>query len=227
MLTTNQSQPPEVSFEKEMSNYDNDINYPLAGGGNKLFPVFLKLEQLRVLLIGAGNVGLEKLQAIINNAPETKIRVVAKEVADSFAVLANQYKTVEIIIGEYKPDYLNECDIVIAAVNDIATTKRIRDDAKQKGKLINVADKPELCDFYLGSIVTKGNLKLAISTNGKSPTVAKRLKEVFNELLPEELDEVLNSMQQIRNNLKDDFKNKVHKLNELTKVLLEDQKLSE
>jgi len=212
---------------------NNTLNSPPSGDGgksgssNKLFPVFLKLEQLHVLLIGAGNVGLEKLQAIINNAPKTKIRVVAKEVADSFTALADQYKTVEIIIGEYRPDYLNECDIVIAAVNDIATSKRIRDDAKQKGKLINVADKPEHCDFYLGSIVTKGNLKLAISTNGKSPTVAKRLKEVFNELLPEELEEVLNNIQQIRNNLKGDFKNKVHKLNELTKVLLEDQNLSE
>jgi len=204
---------------------NNTLNSPPSGdeGINNLFPVFLKLKQLHVLLIGAGNVGLEKLQAIINNAPETKIRVVAKEVADPFAALANQYKTVEIIIGEYEPGYLNECDIVIAAVNDLATSKLIRDDAKQKGKLINVADKPELCDFYLGSIVTKGNLKLAISTNGKSPTVAKRLKEVFNELLPEELDEVLNNIHQIRNNLKGDFKNKVHKLNELTKVLIEDQ----
>src|SRR4051812_33599631 len=207
-----------------MPNYDNDINSPLADEVNKLFPVFLKLEQLRVLLIGAGNVGLEKLQALINNALGTKIRVVAKEVADSFAAFANQYETVEIIIDEYKPDYLNDCDIVIAAVNDIATSKRIREDAKQKGKLINVADKPELCDFYLGSIVTKGNLKLAISTNGKSPTIAKRLKEIFNELLPEELDDVLNNIQQIREKLKGDFQNKVQQLNQITKVLVEDAK---
>src|SRR4029078_13196177 len=118
------------------------------------------------------------------------------------------------------------CDIVIAPVNDITTSKRISDDAKQKGKLINVADKPELCDFYLGSIVTKGSLKLAISTNGKSPTIAKRLKEVFNELLPEELDEVLNNVQQIREKLKGDFQNKVQQLNEITKVLVEEKKES-
>jgi siroheme synthase-like protein len=95
---------------------------------------------------------------------------------------------------------------------------------KAKGKLINVADKPELCDFYLGSIVTKGNLKLAISTNGKSPTVAKRLKEVFHELLPDELEEVLDNLQQIRNKLKGDFANKVQQLNELTKVLISENK---
>jgi len=218
---------PGTIFGIEMSHYDNHINSASGDNGNNLFPVFLKLEQLHVLLIGAGNVGLEKLQAIISNSPETKIKVVAKEVADSFTALANQYKNVEVVLAEYEHSYLDQSDIVIAAVNDVSTSKRIRDDAKQKGKLINVADKPELCDFYLGSIVTKGNLKLAISTNGKSPTVAKRLKEVFNELLPEELDEVLNNIQQIRNKLKGDFKNKVHKLNELTKVLLEDPNLSE
>lgn len=187
---------------------------------NKLFPVFFKLEQLRVLLIGGGNVALEKLQAIVNNAPKTKVTVVAKEVYEAFKQEADKHENIDIIIGAYDKDYLDDCDLVIAAVNDILTSALIRNDAKAKGKLINVADKPELCDFYLGSIVTKGNLKLAISTNGKSPTVAKRLKETFNELLPDELEEVLENLQQIRNKLKGDFTNKVQQLNEITKVLI-------
>jgi len=127
---------------------------------NTLFPVFFKLEQLHVLLIGGGNVALEKLQAIVNNAPGTKITVVAKEVFDSFKEEVNKHTTINLIVEEYEPHYLDDCDLVIAAVNDIPTSELIRNDAKQKGKLINVADKPELCDFYLGSIVTKGNLKL-------------------------------------------------------------------
>lgn len=191
---------------------------------NNLFPVFLKLENLRVLLIGAGNVGLEKLQAIINNAPKTKVTVVAKEISDCFAEVANQYSTIEIIKTSYNSSFLDDCDILISAVNDLQLSEQIRNDAKQKGKLINAADKPALCDFYLGSIVTKGNLKLAISTNGKSPTVAKRLKEIFNELLPDELDDVLNNLQQIREKLKGDFQNKVHRLNEITKVLVDEKK---
>lgn len=190
---------------------------------NKLFPIFLKLEELKVLLVGGGNVALEKLTAIINNSPATQVHVVAKEVFPQFAEAAKQLNNITITIAEYEPHYLDDCDIVIAAVNDIPLSKIICDDAKQKGKLINVADKPELCDFYLGSIVTRGNLKLAISTNGKSPTVAKRLKEIFNELLPDELDEVLNNVQQIRNKLKGDFQNKIHQLNELTKVLIDEK----
>lgn len=189
---------------------------------NRLFPVFFKLEQMRLLLIGGGNVALEKLQAVQNNAPATKITVVAREVFSNFAEYAKQFPNVEIQVRDYQPQDLDNCDLVIAAVNDILMSEIIRNDAKQKGKLINVADKPSLCDFYLGSIVTKGNLKIAISTNGKSPTVAKRLKEMFNELLPDQMEEVLQQMQEIREKLKGDFTAKIEKLNEITKVLIDE-----
>jgi len=87
--------------------------------------------------------------------------------------------------------------------------------------LVNIADKPALCDFYLGSIVQKGDLKLAISTNGKSPTVAKRLKEVLNESLPAEIDTTLQQIAELRKTLSGDFTDKVKKLNEVTAVLVD------
>ena len=188
---------------------------------NHLFPVFLKLEEMRVLLVGAGNVGVEKLNAIINNSPATTVRVVAKEINEEFKHLASQHSNINVIQAEYDPSYLDDCNIVIAAVNDIGLSTVIRNDAKRKGKLINVADKPYLCDFYLGSVVTKGNLKLAISTNGKSPTMAKRLKEIFADVLPEELDEIMNNLSVIRNSLGGDFQNKVKELNKITQSLVE------
>lgn len=188
---------------------------------NTLFPIFLKLEKMRVLLVGAGNVGLEKLEALMYNAPKAEVHVVAQQVIPAFAAFAEQYETVKIFKTDYDAAFIDGCDIVIAAVNDVHLSAQIRDDAHSKGKLINAADKPDLCDFYLGSIITKGNLKMAISTNGKSPTVAKRLKEVFNEMLPEELDQVLENLQKIRNDLKGNFSEKVHELNKLTQVLVE------
>ncbi len=188
---------------------------------NRLFPVFLKLEDMRVLLIGAGNVGVEKLNAIVNNAPATQVLVVAKEINDEFSDLAALHPNVHIKQTEYNAAYLDDCDIVIAAVNDIALSTTIRNDAKVRGKLINVADKPYLCDFYLGSVVTKGNLKLAISTNGKSPTMSKRLREVFDEMLPAELDDVINNLQMVRSSLQGDFKTKVDELNKITQKLVE------
>ena len=89
-----------------------------------------------------------------------------------------------------------------------------------KGLLINVADKPELCDFYLGAVVQKGDLKIAISTNGKSPTIAKRLKEILNEGIPAELDDTLQNMSALRQTLKGDFASKVKKLNQVTEGLI-------
>ncbi|HVX49978.1 MAG TPA: bifunctional precorrin-2 dehydrogenase/sirohydrochlorin ferrochelatase [Chitinophagaceae bacterium] len=188
--------------------------------GNHLFPVFLKLEELNVLLIGAGSAGLEKLNAILNNSPATKVTVVAQHISEDFNNAARR-QNITLIKDSYSPGFLEDADIVICAVNDPSLSKIIRDDAKQRGKLVNVADKPALCDFYLGSIVSKGNLKLAISTNGKSPTLAKRLREVFSEMLPGELDEVMDNLQQIREQLKGDFAHKVSELNRITKTLVE------
>ena len=216
-------------MNEEMTNISN-VDEPasqslpcgeVGGGINHLFPVFLKLEQLKVLLIGAGNVGLEKLTAIVNNSPATHVTVIAKEVLPAFAELALQAKHVHIIQTTYQASFIDNADIVISAVNDLELSKTIKADAQQRSKLINVADKPELCDFYLGSIVTRGSVKLAISTNGKSPTVAKRLKEVLQDLLPDELEEVLDNLQQIREQLKGDFQHKVSELNKITKTLVE------
>jgi len=186
---------------------------------NRLFPVFLKLEELTILIVGGGNVGLEKLLAVIHNSPATKIRLVSIVINDAIRNTAGHHENIQLIRRPYQPADLDDVDVAIIAVNDPVMSRQIRNDAKQKGKLVNVADQPDLCDFYLSSVVKKGHLKIAISTNGKSPTIAKRLKETFNELLPDKLDDVLNNMQQIRNSLNGDFAAKVEKLNDVTKIL--------
>ncbi|MEO8710851.1 MAG: bifunctional precorrin-2 dehydrogenase/sirohydrochlorin ferrochelatase [Parafilimonas sp.] len=188
---------------------------------NNLFPIFLKLEELRLLIIGAGEIGFEKLNTVLSNSPNTRIRIVSNYFKPEVEELSFQYPNIQLIYSDYKPVFLDQCDLVIAAVNDIALAEQIRNDAKQKGKLINAADKPSLCDFYLGSVVTKGDIKIAISTNGKSPTLARRLKEFFNEVLPDEIEIALANLHTIRNNIKSSFKERVKKLNEITASLIE------
>ncbi len=187
---------------------------------NTLFPVFVKLENFRLLIIGGGNVALEKLKAVLDNSPATHIRIVSKEVQENIYTLANKYPNITIDKKEYNSTDLDTAEFVIAAVNDIPTSKQISDDCHAKGILVNVADKPELCDFYLSSVVRKGHLKIAISTNGKSPTIAKRLKEVITGMIPDEMDNVLDNMQTIRESIDGDFEDKVKQLNELTNVLV-------
>lgn len=201
---------------KEDTFQDNNI---AVTAGNRLFPIFLKLEQLSVLIVGGGYVGMEKLSAILNNAPAAKITLVAPQISEAIIETANQFKNINLVRKVYDSTDLEGHDIVIAALNDQVVSKQVATDAKTKKILVNAADKPELCDFYLGSVVKKGNLKIAISTNGKSPTIAKRVKEFLNNVLPEEIDELLNNMEGIRNKMSGDFTEKVKQLNEITKTL--------
>ncbi|MBW4889557.1 TSUP family transporter [Mucilaginibacter sp. HMF5004] len=189
--------------------------------GNQLFPVFLKLNELHTLLVGAGNVGFEKLGAILNNSTEAKVTIIAEQVSGEVYQLAERFPKVNILKKSFAEDDLKDVNIVVVATGNEELNNYIRTLAKQHNLLINVADKPSLCDFYLGSIVQKGDLKVAISTNGKSPTVAKRLKEVLNESIPEELDTTLQQMSALRETLTGDFASKVKKLNEVTSILVE------
>ncbi|HEY0670105.1 MAG TPA: bifunctional precorrin-2 dehydrogenase/sirohydrochlorin ferrochelatase [Sphingobacteriaceae bacterium] len=195
-----------------------------ASSGNELFPVFLKLNDLHLLLVGAGNIGLEKLVAIVKNSPQTTITVVAEEISDDVKELVGKYPNITLLQKSFEAGDLDEADIVFVAANNPDLDRLIKEEARKRKLLVNFADKPALCDFYLGSVVQKGSLKLGISTNGKSPTIAKRLKEVLDDALPEELEEALNNLNKIRNMLQGDFSNKVKKLNEITEILITNKK---
>ncbi len=196
-------------------------------GRNDLFPVFLKLEQLHTVLIGGGTVGLEKLTAIIRNSPDARVTVISETVSEGLADFAGRYPSVTVIERAFRPGDLDDADLVVVATNRPAVNQQVRSESRRRRLLVNVADKPELCDFYLGSVVQKGDLKIGISTNGKSPTAARRLRELFQETLPEELDEVLKNLNTIRNRLSGDFADKVHKLNEITRILIDAEKEDE
>jgi siroheme synthase-like protein len=191
------------------------------GANNNLFPVFLKLEHLRLLIVGAGNIGLEKLNTVLQNSPATKITIVAIEIKEEIKKIASENANINLLERAFVTADLDS-DLVIVAIGDVTASAAICEEAKKKGKLVNAADKPGLCDFYLGSVVKKGSLKIAISTNGKSPTIAKRLKQVIQNVIPDDFELLLNSMETIRNSLQADFQEKVKRLNEVTKILVED-----
>ena len=194
---------------------------------NQLYPIFLKVHQLNILLVGGGYVGTEKLEFLLKSSPRAQVTVVAREFRKEFLDLAAHSETVTLIEDAYHEKYLGGKHLVIAATDDKGVNRQIRDDAKERYLLVNVADTPDLCDFYLGGIVTKGNLKVAISTNGKSPTAAKRLRQLLEEVLPEEMDELLENLHAYRDTLKGDFKQKVKAMNEITQTLILEKKESQ
>jgi siroheme synthase-like protein len=189
-------------------------------GHNKLYPVFLKLETLQTLIVGGGDAATEKLHFIIKSSPDANITLVAADVSKQIEKIAGDNSKVILVKKNFEESDLENKDIVIVATDDKELNKTIRDKAKAKKIMVNVADTPELCDFYLGSIVTKGDLKIAISTNGKSPTFSKRFREVLEETLPDELPQLLLNLNKIRDDLKTGFAEKVKRLNELTASLV-------
>lgn len=187
---------------------------------NELYPIFLKVNQLNTLLVGAGKVGLEKLTFLLKSSPQAHVTVVAKDVWEEVRTLANKHAHITLIEDAYHEKYLAGKHITIAATNDHAINRQIYTDAKERYLLVNVADTPELCDFYLGGIVTKGNVKIAISTNGKSPTTAKRLRQLLEEVIPEDVNHMVENLNVYRDSLKGDLEYKVEALNKLTEGLL-------
>jgi len=188
---------------------------------NNLFPIFLKLENLHTLIVGGGYVGLEKITAVLDNSPEAVITLVSPEIRDEIREIAAQNFRVILIERKFEENDFLEKDLVIVATNDKEENKRIKGLARLQHILCNVADTPPLCDFYLSSAVRKGNLKVAISTNGMSPTMAKRLKEVLTEALPDNLETAMEQLKAVRDMLKGDFAYKVDELNRITSVLVE------
>lgn len=186
---------------------------------NELYPVFLKLHQINVLIVGGGNVGLEKLSFMLKSSPNANVEVVATKFLPELEALVEKHPSVQLTQSKFKKKMLKKRHMVIACTDDLEVNKRVYDLSRKRFLICNIADTPPLCDYYLGGIVTKGNVKIAISTNGKSPTTAKRLREFFEEVIPEDVNKMVENLNEYRKTLKGNFEEKVQKMNEITEAL--------
>ncbi len=187
---------------------------------NNLYPVFLKTDNLHILIVGGGHVAEEKLRFLGKSSPDAKVTMVAPMFREETLKLAQKYD-VTIIKDLYHQKYLQGKHMVIATTDIPAVNIEVYNHCRTIDKLVNVADNPPYCDFYMGGIVTKGNVKVAISTNGQSPTTAKRLRQFFEEVIPEDIDEMVQNLNKYRKTIKGNFEQKVVKMNEITQKLIE------
>jgi len=186
---------------------------------NELYPIFLKLHNINVLIVGGGNVGLEKLSFMLKSSPNANVEVVATRFLPELEALIKNHPSVTLTQSKFKKKMLKKRHMVIACTDDLEVNKRVYDLARKRYLICNIADTPPLCDYYLGGIVTKGNVKIAISTNGKSPTTAKRLREFFEEVIPEDVNKMVENLNEYRKTLKGNFEEKVQRMNEITETL--------
>jgi len=186
---------------------------------NNLYPIFLKAKALHILIIGGGNVAEEKLHFLLKSSPDAKVTIVSPMLREGTLALAKSFD-VELIYDTYNDSYLKGKHLVIATTDVPDVNVAVYNDCKARHILVNVADNPPYCDFYMGGIVTKGHVKIAISTNGQSPTTAKRLRQFFEDVIPENVDDLVQNLNEFRKTIKGDFEQKVQTLNEFTKGLI-------
>ncbi len=186
---------------------------------NNLYPIFLKTRSLHILIVGGGNVAEEKLSFLTKSSPDAKITMVSPMFRENTLKLAANFD-VELIRSTYNTKFLYGKHLVIATTDNPDINIQVYDDCRSMDKLVNVADNPPYCDFYMGGIVTKGNVKIAISTNGKSPTTAKRLRQFFEDVIPEDISRMVQNLNVYRKTIKGNFEQKVDKMNEVTETLV-------
>lgn len=187
---------------------------------NNLYPIFLKMHELQVLIVGGGNVALEKLTFLLKSSPTANVTMVAPFFREEVKALAIAFD-IKMYTLAYHESFLCDKDLAIVATNKLSVNQQVHKDAKLRNLLVNVADTPEMCDFYLGGIVTKGNVKIAISTNGKSPTTAKRLRQFFEAVIPDDINHLVQNLNAYRKTIKGNFEEKVSALNKITENLIQ------
>jgi precorrin-2 dehydrogenase / sirohydrochlorin ferrochelatase len=136
--------------------------------------MFVKLEGKRCLVVGAGKVGESKIGGLIDAG--ARLHVVALEASEGVHRWANAGK-ITLELRAFAPADLDETFLVIVATVSRALNGSIYREAQQRGILCNVVDVPEYCDFYYPAVVRRGDLQIAISTSGQSPSLAQKLRQ--------------------------------------------------
>ncbi len=143
-----------------------------------LFPMFVKLEGRRCLVIGAGLVAEGKIASLLETG--ARVLVVATRALPSIAQWAEQ-GLIELQLRPFAAEDLSGMFLAVVATSSAELNVEIYSEAQRRGVLCNVVDVPKLCDFYYPAIVRRGDLQIAISTNGQSPALAKRLREQLEQ----------------------------------------------
>ena len=159
------------------------------------FPIFFNLDDKRILVVGGGKIATEKLEKLVQFSKE--ITVIAKEVSkEAYDLIKSNCLT--LYQRAYKLGDIEGFDIVIVATDDISMQERIFNESRNKGILVNSVDNIKYCDFIFPSFIKKDKLVVAISTGGVSPAFAKHFKRRVQESIPNNVEDFLDKLKEIR-----------------------------
>ncbi|UCE51678.1 MAG: bifunctional precorrin-2 dehydrogenase/sirohydrochlorin ferrochelatase [Desulfobacterales bacterium] len=164
----------------------------------RYYPIHLDIMNRKCLVVGGGSVGTRRAITLLNCG--ANVTVVSPEVTGQLRELA-QNGSIMLKERPYRAADLDGMFVVIGATNDDKLNRQISNDAESRNTFCNIADRPEICNFILPSIVHRGDLVITVSTSGKSPALAKKLREILENQFGEEYAHFLKLMGEIRKKL--------------------------
>ncbi len=174
---------PKLTKNWQLFCTENDMAY---------FPFFHELDNKIIVVIGGGNIALEKVERLTGLG--AKIKVIAPEIKKEISEAAD----VECIIKRFAPEDISGADFVISATGDEAVDKIVFDLCREKNIQVNVVDKKDKCDFIFPSVIRRKNLVIGVSSSGSSPQVAIKLRKEIEELIPANIEDILDYLDGIR-----------------------------
>lgn len=162
------------------------------------FPIYMDMQNLKVLLVGGGTIATEKLEKLLDFTKE--ITVITGELSHKMHKLIKD-QSLTLYTRAYKKGDIKGFDIVIVATNTVDLHQAIYEESRGSRVLVNSVDNTEYCDFIFPSYVQKGDLTIAFSTGGASPAFAKQIRRHFDNVIPDSVGEFLQKMKGLRSTL--------------------------
>lgn len=161
----------------------------------KYYPIFLDIKDKKCVIVGGGEVAARKAERLLYCG--AKVFVISPKLTPELAGLKEK-KAISHIAAEYSGDLTEGAALIIGATDDEKINTRISIDARGKGIPVNIVDDPQKCDFILPSLVQRGDLAIAIGTGGKSPALARHLREELESGYGKEYEVLLNILGNLR-----------------------------
>lgn len=179
----------------------------------EMFPMFVNLEGRDVLVVGAGEVAARKIESL--KRAGAKVRVVALEICDKVRAMEG----LELQRRAWERGDVGNAVLVVSATGDPEVNRQVAAAARQSGALVNAVDDPPNCDYYVPAIVRDGDLRIAISTQGKAPLLAGAVRKHLEEKLPGGLGELVEAVSLERRRIMNDHPDEPTRLAKLREFL--------
>lgn len=162
------------------------------------YPILIKLEGKRCLVAGGGEVAYRKVEALLKCG--ARVTVVSPQLGPGL-MQAAQARQIKVLPRAFQPDDLDGVVLAIAATDDPQVNAQVSREAQRRGLLVNVVDDPAACNFIVPSVLRRGDLVIAVSTSGRSPALARNIRQKLEQQFPPEYGAFLDLISQVRQEL--------------------------